>query len=79
MSTRVRWKPRRFISWNASRTGSQPLVTAEHARMVMQVYQAADLSAEEGRPVEIAAEEPAADRQAGTIGRAMPERAPAIS
>jgi predicted dehydrogenase len=33
--------------------GRQPLVTAEHARMVMQVYQAADKSAEEGRPVEI--------------------------
>ena len=33
--------------------GQQPLVTAEHARMVMQVYQAADKSAEEGRPVEI--------------------------
>ena len=28
--------------------GKQPLVTAEHARMVMQVYQAADLSAEQG-------------------------------
>ena len=33
--------------------GRQPLVTAEHARMVMRVYQAADLSAEEGRPVDI--------------------------
>ena len=33
--------------------GQQPLVTPEHARMVMQVYQAADKSAEEGRPVEI--------------------------
>jgi predicted dehydrogenase len=33
--------------------GRPPLVTAEHARMVMQVYQAADLSAEEGRPVDI--------------------------
>jgi scyllo-inositol 2-dehydrogenase (NAD+) len=33
--------------------GQQPLVTAEHARMVMQVYQAADQSAEEGRPIEI--------------------------
>jgi predicted dehydrogenase len=31
----------------------QPLVTPEHARMVMQVYQAADKSAEEGRPVDI--------------------------
>src|SRR6202140_1689380 len=34
-------------------TGRQPLVTAEHARMVMQVYQAADQSAETGRPVDI--------------------------
>jgi scyllo-inositol 2-dehydrogenase (NAD+) len=33
--------------------GQQPLVTPEHARMVMQVYQAADKSAEEGRPIEI--------------------------
>jgi scyllo-inositol 2-dehydrogenase (NAD+) len=33
--------------------GRQPLVTAEHARVVMQVYQAADKSAEEGRPIEI--------------------------
>ncbi len=33
--------------------GRQPLVTAEHARMVMRVYQAADRSAEEGRPVSI--------------------------
>jgi predicted dehydrogenase len=37
-------------------TGKQPLVTAEHARMVMQVYQAADLSAEQGRPVDIVVE-----------------------
>ena len=34
--------------------GKQPLVTAEHARMVMQVYQAADQSAEENRPIDIA-------------------------
>jgi predicted dehydrogenase len=33
--------------------GRQPLVTAGHARMVMQVYQAADQSAETGRPVDI--------------------------
>ena len=33
--------------------GQQPLVTPEHARMVMQVYQAADRSAEEGQPVEL--------------------------
>ncbi len=34
-------------------TGKQPLVTAEHARMVMQLYQAADQSAETNRPVEL--------------------------
>src|SRR6202521_415969 len=33
--------------------GQQPLVTPEHARMVMQVYQAADKSAEQGRPVDL--------------------------
>jgi scyllo-inositol 2-dehydrogenase (NAD+) len=33
--------------------GQPPLVTPEHARMVMQVYQAADRSAEEGRPVDL--------------------------
>src|SRR6202162_2880093 len=33
--------------------GKQPLVTPEHARMVMQVYQAADLSAEANRPIDI--------------------------
>src|SRR6202030_1302870 len=37
--------------------GRQPLVTAEQARMVMQVYQAADQSAEEGRPVDIVSRE----------------------
>lgn len=37
--------------------GRQPLVTPEHARMVMQVYQAADQSAEQGRPVDIVYEE----------------------
>jgi predicted dehydrogenase len=36
--------------------GRQPLVTPEHARMVMQVYQAADQSAEQGQPIEIAPE-----------------------
>jgi predicted dehydrogenase len=35
----------------------QPLVTPEHARMVMKVYQAADLSAETGQPVQLAMEE----------------------
>ncbi len=34
-------------------TGKQPLVTAEHARMVMLVYQAADLSVETNKPVEL--------------------------
>ena len=37
--------------------GRQPLVTPEHAKMVMQVYQAADLSAETGQPVDIVVEE----------------------
>ena len=36
--------------------GKQPLVTAEHAKMVMQVYQAADQSAESGRPVDLVME-----------------------
>jgi predicted dehydrogenase len=40
-------------------TGQQPLVTPEHARMVMQVYQAADVSAETGKPVEITVKEQA--------------------
>ena len=34
----------------------EPLVTAEHAKMVMRVYQAADQSAETGQPVELAVE-----------------------
>jgi predicted dehydrogenase len=38
-------------------TGQQPLVTPEHARMVMQVYQAADLSAETGQPVDVSVKE----------------------
>jgi predicted dehydrogenase len=33
--------------------GKPPLVTPEHARMVMEVYQAADQSAAEGRPVDL--------------------------
>ena len=48
--------------------GRQPLVTGEHARMVMQVYQAADLSAETHEPVAIespAARLPQRDRLAG--------------
>jgi len=36
--------------------GRQPIVTPEHARMVMQVYQAADASAETGQPVDIVVE-----------------------
>jgi len=35
-------------------TGRQPLVTPEHARMVMQVYQAADASVETNKPVDLA-------------------------
>jgi predicted dehydrogenase len=38
---------------NCVATGQQPLVTAEHARMVMQLYKAADESAETNRPVEM--------------------------
>jgi predicted dehydrogenase len=34
--------------------GKQPLVTPEQARLAMQLYQAADLSAETNRPVELA-------------------------
>ena len=41
--------------------GRQPIVTPEHARMVMQLYQAADLSAETGRPVDIVAAESRAE------------------
>ena len=36
--------------------GKQPLVTAEHARMVMQIYKAADLSVETNKPVDLAIE-----------------------
>ncbi len=59
--------------------GRQPLVTAEHARMVMQVYQAADISAEEGRPVDILPDSLPADWQAGASDRAPAGRAPVIS
>ena len=38
-------------------TGKQPLVTAEHARLVMQVYQAADRSVETNQPVSLVAHE----------------------
>jgi myo-inositol 2-dehydrogenase/D-chiro-inositol 1-dehydrogenase len=33
--------------------GKQPIVTAEHARMVMQIYKAADESVETNRPVDL--------------------------
>jgi predicted dehydrogenase len=36
-------------------TGKPPLVTGEQARLVMQVYRAADLSAETGQPVDLTA------------------------
>jgi predicted dehydrogenase len=58
--------------------GQPPLVTAEHARMVMQVYQAADQSAEEGRPIEIPpAERPskAQPSQTDSIKNATADRA----
>jgi scyllo-inositol 2-dehydrogenase (NAD+) len=44
--------------------GRQPLVTPEHARMVMQVYQAADQSAESGLPVNIASSAAASEMAA---------------
>ena len=59
--------------------GRPPLVTAEHARMVMQVYQAADLSAEEGRPVEISSGGLRAGWPGDAIDRTTAGRAPAIS
>jgi predicted dehydrogenase len=59
--------------------GRQPLVTAEQARMVMQVYQAADISAEEGRPVDILADSRPADWQVDSSDRAAAGRAPVIS
>jgi scyllo-inositol 2-dehydrogenase (NAD+) len=37
-------------------TGTQPLVTAEEARLVMQLYQAADRSVEANEPVSLASE-----------------------
>ena len=40
----------------------QPLVTAEHARMVMQVYLAADKSAEEGQPIALLFSEPLSEQ-----------------
>ena len=39
--------------------GKQPLVTAEHARVVMQLYQAADQSVETNQPVNIVVADPA--------------------
>jgi len=58
--------------------GRQPLVTPEHARMVMQVYQAADQSAEEGRPIEITpadrSSEPPPSQQADSIKNATADR-----
>ena len=36
--------------------GKEPLVTAEHARLVMQIYKAADLSVETNRPVDLVVE-----------------------
>jgi predicted dehydrogenase len=58
--------------------GRQPLVTPEHARMVMQVYQAADQSAEEGRPVDIPSPAVASDGQlapqTGSTSKATADR-----
>ena len=47
----------------ANGVAADAVVTAEHAKMVMRVYQAADLSAETGNPVDLTAEAiPSADR-----------------
>ena len=58
--------------------GQQPLVTAEHARMVMQVYQAADQSAEEGRPIKILSSpgpsEQQSPKQADSVKNASADR-----
>src|SRR6266481_4013099 len=59
--------------------GQQPLVTPEHARMVMEVYQAADQSADEGGPVDLTPPAPSSNWQSGAIDRATAGRAPAIS
>lgn len=58
--------------------GQQALVTPEHARMVMQVYQAADKSAESGSPVDlppaaIASDEPQ-QRQDGSVRNVTADR-----
>ena len=56
----------------------QPLVTAEHARLVMEVYQAADKSAEEGRPVDLSTSRrspsPAKSRQDRSVRKATADR-----
>src|SRR6202051_889079 len=44
--------------------GRQPLVTVDTARVVMEVYQAADQSAEEGRPIEIPSHQGSAEQHA---------------
>ncbi len=58
--------------------GQQPLVTPEHARMVMQVYGAADKSAEDGRPVDLHPTAKASDRprqrSTGSIKKATADR-----
>jgi predicted dehydrogenase len=43
--------------------GRQPLVTPEHARMVMEVYQAADKSADDGLPVDLAPRAPSSSQR----------------
>lgn len=57
--------------------GRQPLVTPQHARMVMQVYQAADRSAEEGQPIDIQLPESSADspkRQTNLVEKGTTDR-----
>src|ERR1700691_4766697 len=58
--------------------GKQPLVTPEHARMVMQVYQAADQSAEENRPIDIVwpiAERSSREKETVGVRASAPARA----
>jgi scyllo-inositol 2-dehydrogenase (NAD+) len=52
--------------------GRQPLVTPEHARLVMQVYQAADQSAASGQPVEILTQESAVHMGVGRRIQTLP-------
>ena len=51
--------------------GQPPLVTPEHARMVMEVYQAADKSADEGGPVDLTPPAPSSNRRQARHGSSV--------